>query len=142
MSGKAASSGIPTCISKPWNASAVLWTDAPAGTGAAAFLRPLPAPMGTWNSSRGSHGAVKRESPSASGGPRRTGQPQNGAPVIPLARPHGLAHKENRRQYRISRMGFPVIGIIANPTKQDAVRHVITLRDAFAAAGAEVMLEN
>ncbi len=38
-------------------------------------------------------------------------------------------------------MGFPAIGIIANPTKQDATRHVMTLRDAFAAAGARVMLE-
>lgn len=39
-------------------------------------------------------------------------------------------------------MGLPVIGIIANPTKQDAARHVIALRDAFSAAGTRVLLED
>ena len=38
-------------------------------------------------------------------------------------------------------MGLPVIGIIANPTKQDAARYVTDLREGFAAAGATVLLE-
>jgi len=38
-------------------------------------------------------------------------------------------------------MGLPVIGIIANPTKQDSARCVTDLRDAFTAAGAEVIAE-
>ena len=39
-------------------------------------------------------------------------------------------------------MSLPVIGIIANPTKQDAARYVTDLRDGFAARGATVMLED
>ena len=42
---------------------------------------------------------------------------------------------------QISRMSLPVIGIIANPTKHDAARYVIELRDAFCSAGATVLLE-
>lgn len=38
-------------------------------------------------------------------------------------------------------MSFPVIGIIANPTKQDAARYVTEMRDSFAARGATVLLE-
>ena len=38
-------------------------------------------------------------------------------------------------------MGHPVIGIVANPTKQDAAHHVRHLQQAFAEAGATVLLE-
>ena len=38
-------------------------------------------------------------------------------------------------------MGYPVIGIIANSTKQDAVRHVHRLVGAFREGGAMVLLE-
>jgi len=38
-------------------------------------------------------------------------------------------------------MSLPVIGIVANPTKQDAVRYVNQLRAAFAGQGAGVHLE-
>ncbi len=38
-------------------------------------------------------------------------------------------------------MGLPVIGIIANPTKQDAARYVTALREKFATGGARVLLE-
>lgn len=39
-------------------------------------------------------------------------------------------------------MGHPVIGIVANPTKLDAARHVRRLHKAFSDAGAEVQLED
>ena len=39
-------------------------------------------------------------------------------------------------------MGLPVIGIIANPTKQDAAHYVTDLRERFTAAGAAVLLED
>ncbi len=38
-------------------------------------------------------------------------------------------------------MGYPVIGLIANSTKQDAARHVHRLVEAFRAGGAVVLLE-
>lgn len=38
-------------------------------------------------------------------------------------------------------MMYPVIGLVANPTKQDALRYVTGLREGFAAAGASVLLE-
>jgi NAD+ kinase len=42
----------------------------------------------------------------------------------------------------LSHMGLPVIGIVANPTKQDAARHVRELLSAFTTAGAAVFLED
>lgn len=38
-------------------------------------------------------------------------------------------------------MAHPVIGIVANPTKQDAAQHVLALQAAFEAGGASVLLE-